>query len=231
VQHPHTMDDGSALAERPVSLRQAAYDSIEELLNSGALRPGHVVSQRELVEKTGLTLGSVREAIPRLEAEGLLQTLPKRGLMIPSLDVGYVRDAYQLRMIMELAAIPQAIANLPAALIDEWIALHEAAASDLVDGPNVAAANLVQRIDWAMHGAIIAATGNRLMENVHRVTAIKVRMAVQSHIRVTPNNAARVIREHLDFLRPLKRGDVELATNALRKHIDNSMTIALGGSV
>jgi DNA-binding GntR family transcriptional regulator len=151
--------------------------------------------------------------------------------MIPSLDVGYVRDAYQLRMIMELAAIPQAIANLPAALIDEWIALHEAAASDLVDGPNVAAANLVQRIDWAMHGAIIAATGNRLMENVHRVTAIKVRMAVQSHIRVTPNNAARVIREHLDFLRPLKRGDVELATNALRKHIDNSMTIALGGSV
>lgn len=231
MQHPLTNDHDGVEAGRHVSLRQAAYDSIEDLLNSGALRPGHVVSQRELVEKTGLTLGAVREAIPRLEAEGLLQTLPKRGLMVPSLEVGYVRDAYQLRMIMELAAIPQAIANLPAAQLDEWIALHEAAATDLADGPNIAAANLVQRIDWSMHGAIIAATGNRLMENVHRVTAIKVRMAVQSHIRVTPNNAARVVREHLDFLRPLKSGDVEQATRALRKHIDNSMTIALGGSV
>ena len=39
------------------------------------------------MEMTGSTLGSIREAIPRLEADGLLQTLPKRGLMVPSLDV------------------------------------------------------------------------------------------------------------------------------------------------
>ena len=58
---------------------------------TGRLKPGQLISQRELVETTGLTLSAVREAIPRLEAEGLLQTLPQRGLMVPSLDVTFVR--------------------------------------------------------------------------------------------------------------------------------------------
>lgn len=217
--------------EPPAPMRQAAYDRIEDLLNAGVLKPGHIVSQRELVEKTGMTLGAVREAIPRLEAEGLLQTLPKRGLMVPSLEVGFVRDAYQLRLIMEVAAIPSARRFLPPGQLEDWIAFHEEAADELARGPSLDAANRVQRLDWIMHGAIVAAAGNKLMDNVHRVTAIKIRMAVQSRIRVTPDNATRVIAEHLVFLRALRDGDRELAETALAKHIDNSMTIALGGSV
>lgn len=221
----------AARSDQPASLRQAAYDRIEDLLNAGVLKPGHVVSQRELVEKTGMTLAAVREAIPRLEAEGLLQTLPKRGLMVPSLEVGYVRDAYQLRMIMELAAIPHASKFLPSQEIDDWIAFHETAAAELKAGEGLDAANRVQRLDWVMHGAIVAAAGNKMMDNVHRVTAIKIRMAVQSRIRVTPDNATRVIAEHLVFLRALRDRNIELAQDALRTHIDNSMTLALGGNV
>ena len=152
-------------ADSPAPLRQAAYDRIEDLLNAGVLKPGHVVSQRELVEKTGMTLGAVREAIPRLEAEGLLQTLPKRGLMVPSLEVGFVRDAYQLRMIMELAAIPFAPKFLARGQVDEWISFHEEAAAELESGPGLDAANRVQRLDWIMHGAIVASAGNKLMDN------------------------------------------------------------------
>src|SRR5690606_7387229 len=83
----HKQDTDEIGRRGDVPLRQAAYDSIEALLNRGALRPGEMVSQRELVEKTGCTLGAVREAVPRLEAEGLLVTVPQRGLMVPSLDV------------------------------------------------------------------------------------------------------------------------------------------------
>ncbi|MFN3636732.1 MAG: GntR family transcriptional regulator, partial [Rhizobium rhizophilum] len=85
------------------SLRQLAYSRIEELLNWGRLRPGQIISQRELVETTEMTLSAIREAIPRLEAEGLLQTLPQRGLMVPSLDVTFIREAYQMRRVIELS--------------------------------------------------------------------------------------------------------------------------------
>lgn len=212
-------------------LRQAAYDRIEDLLNEGALKPGQVVSQRELVEKTGATLGAVREAIPRLEAEGLLQTLPKRGLMVPSLDVVFVRDAYQMRTMIETSAVPCALKFLSAGEIDTWIAEHRETYERLAREADPDLANRFQRLDWKMHAWLVGAMGNTLIDNVYRVTAIKIRMAVQSRIRVTPSNALRVIGEHLAFLESLRNGREAEAIAALKKHIDNSLTLALGGSL
>lgn len=219
---------------RPVHhtpLRQAAYDRIEDLLNNGALKPGSVVSQRELMERIGATLGAVREAIPRLEAEGLLVTLPKRGLMVPSLDVTFVRDAYQMRAMIESSAASVALKNLPKAVFQNMIATHEAAGMQLRQTADPDLPNQIQRMDWAMHAHFVEAMGNALINNVYRVTAIKIRMAVQSRIRVTSDNAFRIIDEHLVFLRAFAEGDEATAVTSLKKHIENSQTIALGGTV
>jgi DNA-binding GntR family transcriptional regulator len=214
-----------------VPLRQAAYDRIEAYLNEGELRPGQVVSQRELVERTGLSLGAIREAIPRLEAEGLLQTIPKRGLMVPSLDVSFVREAYQMRQIIELAAFPIALRTIPKQQVIQWVAEHEAAAERLSQRQDPETAIQFQRLDWTLHDAIVAALGNSLIEKVYRVTAIKTRMAVQRHIKVTPANATRVIREHLVFLTAMRDGREDEALAGLNTHITNSQTLALGGSL
>lgn len=212
-------------------LRQAAYSAIEELLNQGRLKPGQVVSQRELVDATGLTLGAVREAIPRLEAEGLLTTLPQRGLMVPSLDVGFVRDAYQLRLLMEVAAVPVAMQNLPPQWFQEWIHRHEEVLARLKRDQDPVTAHEFQRLDWELHAQMIGALGNALMTNVYRVTAIKIRMAVQSRIRVTLLNAERVMIEHLAFLRLMAQGDEAAAVDAIKTHVGNSLTLALGGEI
>lgn len=217
-----------------IPLRQAAYESIENLLKSGELRPGQIVSQRELVKRTGLTLGAVREAVPRLEAEGLLQTVPQRGLMVPSLDIDFVRDAYQLRRVLELSAVPAMVERMPDAAIEEWIRWHLDLRARIerdpgADGERVA--EEIQRRDWVMHENFVAMTGNRLMSNIFRVTTIKIRMAVQSRIRVTSYSALRVIDEHLAILEPLARRDVEATAASLARHIDNSLMIALGGHI
>ncbi|MBP2237309.1 DNA-binding GntR family transcriptional regulator [Sinorhizobium kostiense] len=212
-------------------LRQAAYDRIEDLLNEGELKPGQVVSQRELVEKTGATLAAVREAIPRLEAEGLLQTLPKRGLMVPSLDVAFVRDAYQMRSMIETSAVSYALKFLTSAEIDAWIAEHRETHERLAREADPDLANRFQRLDWKMHAWLVGAMGNALIDNVYRVTAIKIRMVVQSRIRVTPSNALRVIGEHLAFLEALRDGREADAIAALKEHIDNSLTLALGSNL
>lgn len=214
-----------------VMLRQAAYSSIEDLLNQGHLKPGQMVSQRELVDATGLTLGAVREAIPRLEAEGLLTTLPQRGLMVPSLDVGFVRDAYQLRLLMEVAAVPAAMQTLPPQWFQEWIRRHEEALVRLKRDQDPVTAQEFQRLDWELHAQMIGAMGNALMTNVYRVTAIKIRMAVQSRIRVTLLNAERIMIEHLAFLRLMAEGKEAAAVDAMKKHVGNSLTLALGGEI
>ena len=223
--------EATASAPAEPMLKQAAYEGIVALLNQGALKPGQMVSQRALVEMTGSTLGSIREAISRLEADGLLQTLPKRGLMVPSLDVAFVRDAYQLRRILETNAMPHAVERLPASTIRQWLTQHEDFLLRVKSSSSQALADEIQTLDWSMHAAMIDAMQNALIANVYRVTAIKIHMVVQSRLQLTPFNAQRVIGEHLAFLRPMAEGDAPLAVAAIGQHIDNSLTLALGGSL
>jgi DNA-binding GntR family transcriptional regulator len=225
---------GENTGKAEVPLRQAAYERIEDLLNSGVLRPGQIITQRELVEMTGGTLGSVREAVPRFEAEGLLQTLPQRGLMVPSLDITFVRDAYQMRRVIELATVPDMVERLSRDMIAEWIDWHQSAIAKIQDRGGASSEDLsdeIQRRDWGMHESFVGAMRNKLIANVYRVTAVKIRMVVQSRLRVTPYNATRIIHEHLDILEPLHKGDVGKTQVALANHLDNSLKIALGGTV
>lgn len=212
-------------------LRKTAYERIEALLNTGTLTPGQVVSQRELVELTDSTLGSIREAVSRLEAEGLLQTLPKRGLMVPSLDITFVRNAYELRKLIEVGSLERSSDTLPKSTIEGWVKQHEKLLEQITEEKDESIFKEIQELDWKMHSKIVSAGNNILVDNVYRITAIKIRMAVQSRIKVTPFNGNRVINEHLSFLRPLAAGDKKLAAIKLEEHINNSLTLALGGTI
>lgn len=213
------------------TLREAAYGRIVDLLNTQALQPGQVVTQRELVERTGTSLAAVREAIPRLEAEGLMVTLRQRGLMIPNVDVDFVRNAYQLRSILELEALAKAPKNLPRETVEGWERAHRDILERLRQAPSEDLAREAQGVDWAMHEQLIRSLGNALIEEVYRVNAIKVRMAAQKRLLVTPFNGVRVMTEHLAVIEALRDGRAEDAATAMRRHIANSMQLALGGEV
>jgi DNA-binding GntR family transcriptional regulator len=88
----------------PLKLRDKAYDSFTERLLARDILPGQFVSQRELVEITNMPLGAIRELIPRLEAEGLITTVPQRGMQIAHVDLNLVRNAYQFRLFLESQA-------------------------------------------------------------------------------------------------------------------------------
>ena len=64
------------------SVKKAAYDTFQQALLQGKLRPGQVLSQKDLVVLLDLSIGALRELLPRLEAEGLLHVMPQRGIQI-----------------------------------------------------------------------------------------------------------------------------------------------------
>ncbi len=213
------------------TLRAEAYDRIISLLNVQDLRPGQIVTQRELVERTETSLAAVREAIPRLEAEGLMKTLRQRGLMITNVDVSFVRNACQLRNILELEAIARASRNIPKATIEKWEAEHRNILERLENDSTPELARQAQGIDWSMHDQLIASLSNDLISEVYRVNSIKVRMAAHERLLVTPFNARRVMSEHLAILEALKAEDSATAAAAMKQHLANSLSLALGGSL
>lgn len=213
------------------TLREQAYRKITGLLSSGALAPGLVVSQRELVEQTGSNLGAVREAIPRLEAEGLIIPLRQRGMMVPSIDVAFVRNAYHLRRILELEAVRSLPVQFGNEEIGAWIDRHEQFLDAIGNSRSTNTVGAVQTMDWSMHQALIDSLENDLISRTYRVNAIKIRMASQARLRVTTKNAQRILGEHLDFLHALHKGNAVEAAAALELHIENSQSLALGGSL
>lgn len=209
-------------------LRDHAYSNFTEKLLAKDIRPGQIVSQRELVELTGLPLGAIREMIPRLEADGLIKTVPKRGLQILSIDLDLVRNAFQVRHIIEGEAIAEFSKSASMEEIDRWAEQHREMRKEAIVSVSPELLQRAQQLDWAFHDRIIDAMGNAIISDIHRVNAIKIRLIRNSDTRMLPELVVSVFDEHLAIFAALKKRNSAGAAKALRSHISSAKRRALG---
>lgn len=217
------MDD---VAEQ-TTLREKAYESFTHHLLARDVRPGQFISQRRLVEMTGLPLGAIREAIPRLEAEGLIKTVPQRGLQVAHIDINLIREAFQFRILLEKEAVANftrtASDNAIAALLKDHREIAELAHSG--NGSTELDAR-AQAVDWGMHDAFIDALGNSIISNAYRVNSIKMRLINQERFRIA-GHVKSVMAEHLAIIEAIQRRGVEEAVERLVAHIRSARDRAL----
>ncbi|SIQ44566.1 transcriptional regulator, GntR family [Rhizobium sp. RU35A] len=210
-----------------VTLREKAYESFTRHLLARDVRPGQFISQRQLVELTGLTLGAIRELIPRLETEGLIKTVPQRGLQIAHIDLSLIREAFQFRIIMEKEAVAFFTRNARDAEVERLLRQHR----DILERAEAGDASPeleqhAQATDWGMHNAFVDAMGNSILSNAYRVNAIKMRLINQERIRID-GRVAPVMKEHLTVLEAIERRSVEDAVQRLVAHIGHARDRAL----
>ena len=84
---------------KKVNLGQQAYHRFKELLFARVWKPGEFVSQSELVEKTGVQISPMRDALHRLSAEGLVTITPRKGIQVVPASIKIIREVYQFRII------------------------------------------------------------------------------------------------------------------------------------
>ncbi|MFV0360352.1 GntR family transcriptional regulator [Tropicimonas sp.] len=205
-----------------MNLREQAYETFTEQLLTRRIVPGQFVSQRELVKLTGMPLGAIREMIPRLEADGLIRTVANRGLQILQVDIGLIRNAFQLRLILEREAVGNFVSAAPAAEIEDWRARHlaiRAAARQQVTPALLAEA---QQMDWDMHDRMIDALGNSLIASIYRTNSIKIRLIRNETTRMLPELVVSVMDEHLALIDALATRDVAGAEAALEAHLESA---------
>lgn len=209
------------------TLREKAYESFTRHLLARDVRPGQFISQRRLVELTGLTLGAIRELIPRLEAEGLIKTVPQRGLQIAHIDLNLIREAFQFRVVLEKEAVAVFTQKAPDEAIECLLRQHKEIAEAIRAGD--ASHDLevhAQAIDWGMHDAFIDAMGNTIISNAYRVNSIKMRLISQERFRID-GRVGPVMEEHLKVLEAIRRRSVEEAVHNLVAHIHHARDRAL----
>jgi DNA-binding GntR family transcriptional regulator len=179
-----------------------------------------------------LPLGAIRELIPRLEAEGLIRTIPQRGMSIAEVDPKLVKDAFEFRLFLEIQAVKyftkHASDNLVGKLLNETkdiIALCE-----LEDSSDIFSSRLIadaQTVDWKLHEQIIKTLNNKIIIDAYRVNAIKIRLIKLEQTSLTQANVISTMKEHLDIIHAVQLRDPAAAEKEIVKHIENARFRAL----
>lgn len=212
----------------PLKLREKAYDAFKQRLLSREILPGQFVSQRELVEVTGLTLGAIRELVPRLEAEGLIRTVPQRGMQVAHIDLPLIRDAFQFRLIIEKEAMGLFVASAPDTLLAQIEAAHRSVIERARREITPVLLAEAQAIDWGLHDTIVDAMGNEIISKAYRVNAIKIRLIRQQDIRIHDSIVLGVMDEHMRIVEAMLARDRERAVARLADHINHARARAMG---
>lgn len=127
-------------------------ESLRDEILRGSIPPGQALRQEELAERFGVSRLPVRDALVRLEAQGLVEVFPNRGAFVVSLSADEVREIYDLRILLEGDAIERAVPMMTA---DDWRridAAHEASKQS-ANGPEWADG------DWQFHRALYLPAG------------------------------------------------------------------------
>lgn len=215
-------------ANTRTKLSHVAYEAFKGHLLQRTLKPGQFVTQRELVALTGVPLAPVREAVQRLAVEGLVDVIPQRGIQVTQANPKRIRDAFQLRLIIEREAA-RVFADIgPGAVIADLERRHreilERAGTAIDDGLLADA----QQLDSELHDTLVRHLDNELVWSIHQVNTVTIRLIRLDHGLLTPTTLTDSMNEHLAIIDACRRSDVGEAGHAMELHIGSAMRRALG---
>jgi DNA-binding GntR family transcriptional regulator len=207
--------------------RARAYHGFTQQILSGGIHAGQFISQRELMSLLGMSLGAVREMIPRLEAAGLVKTVPQRGLQIAHVDLKLIHNAFQLRSMIER----EAVLHFVHMACDDELKAIEASHQDILARASTSSANVgqdlalledAQAVDWGLHDRMVDAMGNDILSDIYRVNSLRVRLIKLEHSVITPARLIPAMQEHLRFIAALRQRDASEAVRLLEEHIHSA---------
>jgi DNA-binding GntR family transcriptional regulator len=204
------------------SLTERAYQAISGAIANLQFKPGEALKQDHLARWLSISRTPVREALRRLEQDGIIQTVAGRGLVVTELTVKDVEDMLEmLRLLDAHAAELAARRRTPdqaGRLAEVAQALLAAAERHDVEAWSIA--------DKPYHEIVLAASGNGLLrQTIQDVRRRLHRITINSGTR--PERLLACTHEHLNVADAIVRGDADAAAQLMRTHIDAMSTSAM----
>jgi DNA-binding GntR family transcriptional regulator len=206
---PHASSTVDLLAQR-----------LREDILSGELAPGQAIPQEEIAARLGVSRSPLREALRRLEAEGLVHYRTNRGAVVATLDPRSVRELFEMRRILEVGAIELVVKRIDAPRLTALRRLDAALAK--VREPR--AFVLAHR---QFHELLYEAAGNPLLVKAVIANSVRVARVPEMHRAVAAiMKCARA--DHAELLEALARRDLRGARQATREHLAHIEAATLG---
>lgn len=205
-----------------LSLKDRAYQNIKFQIIRGNLRPGTRLPEEELAKAMSISRAPIREAFNKLEKEGFVTTIPRKGAAVSNVSTEIIKDIFEIRETLETLAVKKSLGKI---FIDELEKVGDNFKEFINKSEN--AENRIQYLvlDKKFHDLLCQNCGNKkliellanLQEQIHWLRNISLK-------RTTFSGS---IREHLAIIEALKRNDEKLISKTLLQHLERAKDSSL----
>ncbi len=208
------MSTGARESTQSSSLVEVAYQRLRGQILDNTLPPGFRALEQELADRLGISRTPVREALIRLQKEGLVEVVPRHGMQVLPVSPADMRDIYVVITALESAAVEIVARRAPR---EEELAPLVQASRDMAKALKADDLDAWAEADARFHRGLIELSGNRLLidavlnlwDRAHRVRMSTLRM------REKPVSSTK---EHTLLLERLRAGDAKGAFETNRAH-------------
>jgi DNA-binding GntR family transcriptional regulator len=207
------------------SAAERVYRHAKTAILSRRIAPHELLTEGELADAVGVSRTPVREALLRLETEGLIRLLPKRGALVLPVTPGEVADVLETRRLLETFAVRKAIAAAPARLVPQL----EHHLETMRTAARTSDARAYAEADREFHAAIVAATGNAIITDLYAsLRDRQLRMGVVNLLASGGVDSAAKqrmranIADHEAILTAVRARTVRAAEAAVTSHLDRA---------
>lgn len=197
-------------------LRDVVFNTLRQAILTGELKPGERLMEIHLANRLGVSRTPIREAIRKLELEGLVTMIPRRGAEVAEITEKSLQDVLEVRRALDALSVELACDRIT----EEDLKQLEKACKcfeETIEGKDL---KKIAQADVALHDIIVKATGNaRLVQMVNNLSEQMYRYRFE-YIK-DESNHQRLVEEHRVIFESLKRKDKETASQTAKLHIDN----------
>jgi DNA-binding GntR family transcriptional regulator len=205
-----------AVKSSPEARAQKIYQQVKRDIFDFRLLPGERFSESDIARRTGVSRTPVREALHKLEKEGYLQVASRSGWNVRQFDFEFFENLYDVRLILELAAVKQICDRATTVDLSElkeaWLVPPARRRREM---------KTVSQLDERFHEALVEAANNPELSRLHRDVTERIRIIRRLDF-TQDRRIDATYDEHAQILRHLLARRRSQAEMLLRAHIESS---------
>ncbi|MFD9904479.1 GntR family transcriptional regulator [Streptomyces sp. NPDC059063] len=204
---------------------ERVYAHVKQSVLERRYEGGTLLTEGELADAVGVSRTPVREALLKLEVEGLLRLYPKKGALVLPVSAQEIADVVETRLLVETHSVRKAV-PAPPGLLDRLAKLLEKQREQAAAGDLAGAATT----DRCFHAEIVRSGGNEILSRLYdqlRDRQLRMGVAVMhSH----PDRIAKTLAEHEEILAALTAADADAAVAVVTRHVGWFQNLARGAT-
>lgn len=215
------MNDLKVTMNEYLPLRDVVFNTLRQAILKGELEPGERLMEIQLAERLGVSRTPIREAIRKLELEGLVNMVPRKGAEVACITEKDLNDVLEVRCALEELAVELACKRITKDQIDK-LKLTLEQFKEVIRGKNLTE---IAEMDVKFHDVIFEATGNsRLVQLLNNLREQMYRYRVE-YLK-DKDVYGKLVDEHESIANNIIESNIELAKKNISNHIYNQgMTI------